>query len=267
MVDSNPDRDPNNLSNISRPGLLARLAGAILFYTCLPLPSRWQPRFEGIATLAPLVGLGLAALLALVDRGLDYGGMAIGLRSGLVVGLWVWLTGGLHLDGAMDTADGLAVSDPDRRLAVMADSRVGAFGTLAAIALLGLKTLALADLSSGRGLVVAAAALWGRWGQVLAIAGYPYLRPAGKGALHKIHLQLPIDLFPGLGLGIGLAVVWGYAYPSQIGLAIGTLSSGLVLAWIVPAWLNYRLGGHTGDSYGATVEWVETLVLCIGTLL
>lgn len=271
MAGSDSDSDPitplDIPRNTARPGVFARLAGAILFYTRLPLPSGWCPSFEGIAALAPLVGLGLATILALVDGVLDYGGMPIGTRSALVVGLWVWLTGGFHLDGAMDTADGLAVSDPDRRLTVMADSRVGAFGALAAIALLGLKTLALTDLTTGRGMVLATAAIWGRWGQLVAIAGYPYLRSVGKGALHKTHLHLPTDLLPGLGLGIGLAVVWGCLYPDQVGLAIGTLTTGLVLAWLVPAWLNYRLGGHTGDSYGATVEWVEALVLCLSTVL
>ena len=208
MAEFDPNRDPASLVNVPRSGFLARLAGAILFYTRLPLPSGWQPSWEGIAALAPLVGLGLATMLALVDGGLDYGGMPRGIRSALVVGLWVWLTGGLHLDGAMDTADGLAVNDPDRRLVVMADSRVGAFGVLAAIAVLGLKTLALADLTAGRGMVMAAAAIWGRWGQLQAIAGYPYLRSAGKGALHKIHLRLPIDFLPGLGVGMALTLVW-----------------------------------------------------------
>ncbi|XGB42039.1 MAG: adenosylcobinamide-GDP ribazoletransferase [Nodosilinea sp. LVE1205-7] len=139
MAEFDPNRDPASLVNVPRSGFLARLAGAILFYTRLPLPSGWQPSWEGIAALAPLVGLGLATMLALVDGGLDYGGMPRGIRSALVVGLWVWLTGGLHLDGAMDTADGLAVNDPDRRLVVMADSRVGAFGVLAAIASIGAK--------------------------------------------------------------------------------------------------------------------------------
>ncbi|PSN14766.1 adenosylcobinamide-GDP ribazoletransferase, partial [filamentous cyanobacterium CCT1] len=96
-----------------------------MFYTHLPLPPGWQPRFEGIAPLAPVVGLGLGLGLATVDFALGHLGMPPLIRSALVIGLGVWLTGGLHLDGAMDTADGLAVMEPERRLAVMADSRAG----------------------------------------------------------------------------------------------------------------------------------------------
>jgi adenosylcobinamide-GDP ribazoletransferase len=161
----------------------------------------------------------------------------------------------------MDTADGLAVPDADRRLAVMADSRSGAFGVMAAIAILGLKTLALADLATGRGPLLATAMVWGRWGQVLAIARYSYLRPNGKGALHKAHLRLPGDLLIGLAVGVLLCGAWAALNPDQLGLAIGSLVGG------VGAWLQTRLGGHTGDTYGATVEWTETLVICLGAFL
>ena len=57
--------------------------------------------------------------LGLVDLGLEQLGMPILTRSGSIVVLWIWWTGGLHLDGAMDTADGLAVQDAERRLAVL----------------------------------------------------------------------------------------------------------------------------------------------------
>ncbi|WP_263970577.1 adenosylcobinamide-GDP ribazoletransferase [Leptolyngbya sp. KIOST-1] len=250
-----------------RPGWFPRLGGAILFYTRLPLPSGWQPRFEGIAPLAPVVGLGLGLGLVGVDFTLGQLGMPPLIRSALVIGLGVWLTGGLHLDGAMDTADGLAVMAPERRLAVMADSRSGAFGVMAAIAILGLKTLALAELTTGRGWVLVAALVWGRWGQVVAIARYPYLRAEGKGALHREHLRSPQDWLLGLALALVLHAGWGWSQPDQLGAVGISLLGGLGLALGTGAWLHRRLGGHTGDTYGATVEWTETLFLCLATLL
>jgi adenosylcobinamide-GDP ribazoletransferase len=249
-----------------RPGWFARLGGSILFYTKLPLPPGWQPRFEGIAPLAPVVGLGLGLGLVAADLALGQLGMPPLTRSALVIGLGVWLTGGLHLDGAMDTADGLAVMDPQQRLAVMGDSRSGAFGVMAAIAILGLKTLALAELTTGRGWVLIAAMVWGRWGQVVAIARYPYLRAEGKGALHREHLRSPQDWLLGLGLALALHGLWAWRSPDQ-GLLIGLIAlGGLGFSLAIGAWLHRRLGGHTGDTYGATVEWTETLLLCLATL-
>ncbi|MBE9157575.1 adenosylcobinamide-GDP ribazoletransferase [Nodosilinea sp. LEGE 06152] len=249
-----------------RPGWFARLGGSILFYTKLPLPSGWQPRFEGIAPLAPVVGLALGLGLVGVDFALGQLGMPTLTRSALVIGLGVWVTGGLHLDGAMDTADGLAVMDPERRLAAMADSHSGAFGVMAAIAILGLKTLALAELATGRGGVLVAAMVWGRWGQVVAIARYPYLRAEGKGALHREHLRSPQDWLLGLGLALAVHGIWAWRCPDQLLLVGISLVGGLGLALATGAWLDRCLGGHTGDTYGATVEWTETLLLCLATL-
>ncbi|MEA5452000.1 adenosylcobinamide-GDP ribazoletransferase [Leptolyngbya sp. CCNP1308] len=249
-----------------RPGWFARLGGSILFYTKLPLPPGWEPRFEGIAPLAPVVGLGLGLGLVAVDLALAQLGVPTLTRSALVIGLGVWLTGGLHLDGAMDTADGLAVMDPQRRLAVMGDSHSGAFGVMAAIAILGLKTLALAEIATGRGWVLVAAMVWGRWGQVVAIARYPYLRAEGKGALHREHMRSPQDWLLGLALALTLHGGWGLIHPNQLWAVGISLVGGLGLALATGGWLHHRLGGHTGDTYGATVEWTETLLLCLATL-
>ncbi len=232
-----------------------------MFYTRLPLPGWISPSFDGIAALAPLVGLLIGGLLALGDWGLLTLGFSSLLRSGLLVALGVWLTGGLHLDGAMDTADGLAVMDPQRRLQVMADSRTGAFGTMAAIAILGLKTIALSELTSNRALILLAAPLWGRWGQVVAIARYPYLKAEGKGALHKEGLRLPQDIMVGLGVALSLYGLYGWLHPEETRFIWGMFPLGMAFALVTPAWFNRRLGGHTGDTYGAVVEWTEVLVL------
>ncbi|MBF2098420.1 MAG: adenosylcobinamide-GDP ribazoletransferase [Gloeomargaritaceae cyanobacterium C42_A2020_066] len=237
--------------------------GAVQFYTCLPLPARWPVRFTRVAAWAPVVGLGVGGLLGGLDEALALAEMPLAPRSALVMAAWVVITGGLHLDGAMDTADGLAVQDPERRLAVMADSRSGAFGVMAALILLLLKTLALADIPAGRLWVLMGCAGWGRWGQQIAILAYPYLKPTGKGAFHKAGLAtcpwvwLPNGvLLWGLSLGLTLA---GHPRPAVI-LAL----AGPLLALGVGYGLRRVLGGHTGDTYGAVVEWTEAgLLVCL----
>ena len=243
----------------------AQLIAAITFYTRIPIPGHWPMNFSGIARYAPLVGLGIGGILAISDVSLAWLGMPVVTRSGLLVAVWLLLTGGLHLDGAMDTADGLAVPDKTRRLAVMADSRAGAFGVMVAVVLVGLKGVALIDLEALRWFGIMAAAGWGRWGQVIAIARYPYLKAEGKGAFHKIHARPTTDWLLGLVVLLGLCGVAFLCRPTEGVFALGTTLGGGAIAMWVGAWLNRQLGGHTGDTYGATVEWTEALLLCLMT--
>jgi adenosylcobinamide-GDP ribazoletransferase len=247
--------------------LLLDVVASIIFYTCIPLPYINGLDFQGVARYAPLVGLGLGGILGLFDTGMAYFNVPILTRSALVVGLWIAMTGGLHLDGAMDTADGLAVSHPQRRLEVMADSATGAFGAMAAIVLILLKTLALIDLENNRWLALMAVCGWGRWGQQLAIASYPYLKPTGKGAFHKQTIRSYQDLLPGLLLVIGLSGLEILLNKERWFVAVGMILAGGAIAIVTGAWFNYKLGGHTGDTYGAVVEWTEALLLCVLTTL
>jgi adenosylcobinamide-GDP ribazoletransferase len=239
----------------------AALRGAVLFYTRLPLPPSWSVRLDRVAYFAPWVGAFLGGILALVDGVLGWAAVPNLLRSGLVIAAWVGLTGGLHLDGAMDTADGLAVLQPERRLAVMRDSLTGAFGVMAAVLILGLKTLALAELVHFRGWALILAAIWGRFGQLGAIALYPYLHPEGKGAFHQKTLKLPGDLIWGSVPLVGVAIAALKFSPIAPWSFLGLSLWGLLVSFGVGWWLKQQLGGHTGDTYGAIVEWTEVCFL------
>lgn len=246
--------------------LLSQIIASVIFYTAIPLPYLENLDFSAVARFAPAIGLMIGGILGLFDTALTYVGIPVLTRSALVVGVWIAITGGLHLDGVMDSADGLAVGDKERRLEVMVDSATGAFGAMAAIALLLLKTTALTDIHQNRWLVLMAACGWGRWGQVLAIALYPYLKPTGKGAFHKQAIRSYADCLPGLFVVMSLSCLailldkglffafWMTLAPSAIGFITG-------------AWFNHKLGGHTGDTYGAVVEWTEALFLCVVTAL
>lgn len=240
--------------------------GAISFYTIVPVPNRWQPEYVGIARWCPVIGLLLGGLLSGIWLGLLQVGLSRLLTSALVVGLWIYLTGGLHLDGAMDTADGLAGSrDLAKRLEIMADSRTGAFGVMAAVIIVVLKTLAIAELNHPGHILTAA--MWGRWGQLLAIDRYPYLKAMGKGALHRQNRKPFWDLGFGTIWVIGWCSWQSWQHPPQTWLAWSVPTIGCGVSWGVGYWLHRQLGGHTGDTYGASVEWTETLLLCFLTLV
>jgi adenosylcobinamide-GDP ribazoletransferase len=165
----------------------------------------------------------------------------------------------------MDTADGLAVGDRKRRLEVMMDSATGAFGAMSAIVIIILKITALTEIAENHYFVLMAACGWGRWGQQMAICQYPYLKPTGKGAFHKQAIRSYLDLLPSLFLLLGLSAVVWLINPHKLVLSVGMVLTGSVISVVTAAWFDYKLGGHTGDTYGAVVEWTEALFLCIIT--
>ena len=244
----------------------APLLAGIAFYTCIPVPFSEKLAFQGVARVAPLIGIFIGSLLSILENGLQLLGVPNLTRSTLVIATWVGITGGLHLDGVMDTADGLAVTDPQRRLVVMSDSHTGAFGAMAAVVVLLLKVVALSDISPDREWTLILAAAWGRWGQLAAIVRYPYLKPTGKGAFHKTAIRSAWEALPTFFLLVGMGGVYGWVHPELWQRGVLLSGGGCVIALATGAWFHHKLGGHTGDTYGAVVEWSEALLLCLMTI-
>ena len=240
------------------PGWLADLAGAWIFYSVLPAWPWITPRFERIARFGPLIGLVIGGLQGFFWW-LTAGWLPLGAQVALALALALLLTGGLHLDGAMDTADGLGAGS--RALEAMADSRVGAFGVQALALLLLLRAAALLCLAGAAPLALVWAAFWGRMAPLVAMHGFPYLREQGSAGFHRQHWRgLGAELVPALVVLLVALLGWVWAaWPLPDGW-------GLVPALLVPLWLGRRLGGHSGDSYGASVEWAETLALLLSGL-
>ncbi len=234
---------------------------AIGFLTTLPVPARFQaaphPGDLGRAALwFPLVGLVLGLLLA----GSDWLGLRLFpplLAGALVVALWAALTGGLHLDGLADCGDGLlAATSPERRLEIMRDPRLGAFGGLSLILFVLLKVLAVAALPAGaiwmRAVPLLLAPVVGRWLLLLA-ARQPNARPGGLGADFALGLQ-PRTLWLAGAFTLLLALLGGVR--GVVAIALTHL-----LAWLIFRAARARLGGVTGDVFGLTVELSELTVL------
>lgn len=235
------------------------LIAALLFYTIIPLPYSPSLSFRGIAVYAPIVGIFLASILGLLDGLLELLlPSSSGLRSAIVVVGLVYLTGGLHLDGAMDTSDGLGVNELEKRLTVMSDSRTGAYGVITAIVILGLKTLALMEIPSHRFSVLLHALAWGRWGQLFAIVHYPYLKLAGKGKFHREG----INKFQVYIMVLFLLCLMFWAWDLRFVILLCP-----IIALLVGYLINKMVGGQTGDTYGAIVEWTETTILIFSALI
>ena len=267
---SQPMSQPPDATPAAAPAWLRDLAGAWIFYSVLPAWPWPEPRFRRIARFAPWVGAVLGGLQGLLWWGLE-GRVPPLAQVALVLVAGLLLTGGLHMDGAMDTADGLAAGE--RLLEAMDDSRVGASGAQALVLLLLLRTAALATLATAAPLALPWAALWGRVAPLVAMARFPYLRPGGTAAFHREHWAglarelRPTALLVLLMVVIDTAVAGWVVAGSGASKAVLAGLAGLLPALVVPLWLGRRLGGHSGDSYGACVEWSEALALLLSAAL
>lgn len=208
----------------------------------------------------PLVGL----VLGLVVTGLGYwlaGTLPSVLGAALLVSLLAALTGALHLDGVADLFDGLAGGrgDRERILAIMRDSRIGAQGAVALILVLVAKTAAVSLLLDGRDfLSLLAFPAIARFAVVPQIVLFRYTRPEGLGRAFNGEARV-VELIMATVTMVAVAFALGPSIAKQAGAALGV---SVLLAF----WLRSRLGGLTGDVYGATIEIAETVALFVAAV-
>ena len=237
---------------------------ALRFLTALPLAHvEVKPGETGrAAVFFPLVGLLLGLCLAALDLALRWVWPAPVANAGLVIAS-VLLTGGLHLDGLMDSCDGLfGRRDPARRLEIMRDSRVGSFGVLGAACALLLLYAGLGELREPwRFAGLALMGTLSRWAMVLAIWGFPYARAEGLGRSFKDGVGAPhVAAASVLALTMAAACVYAGLPPLVGGAAV---VGAAMAAAAVGAFVCTRIPGLTGDSYGAINQIAELAVLLI----
>lgn len=240
--------------------LLTDLLAAFQFLTRFPLPATTaEPDLSRAATFFPLVGCVVGIIAAFAHRALaaHLPGTVAALFTVLLL---VLMTGGLHEDGLADVADAFgASSDRQRILDILKDSRIGSYGALALLFSVLARTLLLAALPSARAFswLVTAQVLC-RWTALpLASALSPARGPMGQGARLARRLSW-------LSLGLGTL----FALLLSAWLLRGSLGAPWIAALSITAlsaaWYSRRIGGITGDCYGATNQLVEIAVYLCG---
>jgi adenosylcobinamide-GDP ribazoletransferase len=235
---------------------------ALQFLTIFPTPVRREVSTETSGQSLPyfpLVGLILGAILL----GLHYGLSLIlppPVVPALLVIALVILTGAHHLDGLIDTCDGvIAGKSKKERLAIMSDTRVGVFGIVGVVLLLLLKYVSLLSVS----LMLPALLLMptlSRWTMVSIIFTFPYAKRSGMGLAFKqgaTWQRLTIATIIALIMAVILLKWWGLALMAALWL----------IAFGIAGSFRSRLGGLTGDNYGAINEISEVLVLLLIILI
>jgi adenosylcobinamide-GDP ribazoletransferase len=237
---------------------------ALRFLTIIPLPGRREASPEELGrsvVFFPLVG----AIIGLILVGLNWLlGLALpsALVNVLLVVSLVAVSGALHLDGLVDTCDGLASGKTvEERWRVMDDSRAGAFGIIGVCCLLLVKYVALNNVPA-RWLMptLVLMPLLSRWAMVYALFAYPYAKPSGLGKVFKQRaswLRFTIASVVTLVMAVILAQLAGFVIMLTI----------WVIALAVATYLKGKFGGLTGDTYGAINEVSEVCVLIMVCLL
>ncbi|MGG1616588.1 adenosylcobinamide-GDP ribazoletransferase [Paenibacillus sp. NRS-1781] len=278
------------------------IAAAFQFLTRLPVKAEldFSPELlKRSASYYPLVGMviGLivwcfAALASLILPPLPC--------AVLTLAVWVWLTGGLHLDGWMDAADALfSYRSRERMLEIMKDSRVGAMGVIACVLLLMLKASLLYTVLAERDLsgLLLLPMVWSRWFMVSAMKRWPKARNddglasrfadmssrrAGLAVFWAVLITVCAAVgqcivagwFTGTG-GMGNTSFTAYGksiffHPGDLAIWTGFLLLPLLANGVgsfTASRINRRLGGLTGDIYGALNELLETVLLLFIVIL
>ena len=240
---------------------MASLLAALSFLTIFPNRRSADVSQQAISNSRawfPLVGLLIGAVLVGLEWILRYV-FSIYLTAGLLVLFLIVINRALHLDGLMDTCDGLfGGQTPERRREIMRDSHVGAFAVAGAAGLLLVKYAAILSLITlnwpGKEWALLLFPVISRYTMVLQLMVFPYIRAPGLGSpFHEGETRLPSTV----------AAIFAVV----AALAIGGIGGTLVLAGVclfallLGQLMMKMLGGMTGDTYGATNELSEVVAL------
>ncbi len=256
---------------------------ALTFLTVIPIGNKNNQGFRRTGAVAcwfPVAGLCIGIFLSICSVLFSFFFPPF-IAYALVLVVSIAITGALHLDGLADTCDGIwGGKDKEARLSIMKDSRIGSFGAIGLICLLGLKYASLfgiGDITTcghplyviiAERLSVSVSPFWanaipsllvmpvmGRWSQVFAAALSPYARSKsgtgsfiveGTTARHVLCASLP-----------PLCLLWFFYALS--GFVIFAITVVFALIWIW--YIKKKIGGMTGDTLGATNEVVELVFL------
>lgn len=232
------------------------LPAAAVLLTRLPLPPPPQHAFARPAYAVwayPVIGLILGLIVGLLGWVCTALGLSAPITAGLILGTLILLTGAMHEDGLADMADGIwGGHDTARRLEIMKDSRIGAYGVLVLIVAMGLRWLGLADVT---------------WPSIVTAL------VVSRAMMPPLMLALPPARSTGLSHSVGAPPIWAVILAVLISAIIAVALSGVpgILALAVAATIaaiigliaKAKVGGQTGDILGATQLCTEIAILIV----
>ncbi len=173
------------------------------------------------------------------------------------------LTGGLHIDGLMDTFDGI-YANKKRKLKAMKDSRVGSFGVLAMITFSFIQLASIIQLEKSLIYSLPICLFWGRFSTLIYIEKFKYISYKSKTLSHKKYWRgFKKEAFISV-LFLAIIIVLNFSTSSSNNDIIKNLSILFISIFCsiqIPQILGRKLGGFNGDSCGACIIICETTLL------
>lgn len=234
---------------------------ALGFLTRIPIPGDGEVNSHSLSrsiiffpVVGGIIGVASASLYLILEPFIPRTVLSV-----LIIALPIFLTGGIHFDGLLDSGDGLfSGRSRERSLEIMRDSRVGSMGVIAGILNVMLRYSVLNALPGAMvPVLLITQPVAGRWVMSLALHIFPYARKEGGLGQGFTEEKGIINIM--LSSILALAFMWIVNGPVGIVIALMVLAFSLLVA----VWAAGKLGGLTGDVYGALNEVAENIFLLL----
>jgi len=245
------------------------LAGSWIFYTTFPKIPLINPEFKNIAQFAPLLGFFIGTIQSYIFIFLIANSWSIYASTLICLASGYLITGGLHLDGLMDTFDGI-FAGKKKRLKAMKDSKVGSFGVQSLVFITLIQIACLLQIKTQIITVLPMCLFWGRFSNLFFIENFKYMSYKKKSISHKKFWngfkKESLISITFLLIFIAFQLVSITSRTILIKFLILILI-GIFLSYSIPNILGNKIGGFNGDACGASIVLVETTMLFMHAIL
>jgi len=240
-----------------------------MFYTTFPKIPFIKPEFTNIAQFAPPLGFFIGTIQSYIFIFLRENSWSIYASALICLASGYLITGGLHLDGLMDTFDGI-FAGKKKRLKAMKDSKVGSFGVQSLVFITLIQVACIIKIQSQIIIILPICLFWGRFSNLFLIENFKHKSYKKKSISHKkFWMGLKKESLISF---IFLLMFIAYQFVSITSQAIlinfiFLILMGIFFSYFIPKILGNTIGGFNGDACGASVVLVETAMLFMHSIL
>jgi len=241
----------------------------LIFYTTFPKIPLINPEFKNIAQFAPPIGFFIGVIQSCIFLLLSSNSWSIYQSALICLASGYLITGGLHLDGLMDTFDGI-FAGRKKRLKAMKDSKVGSFGVQSLVFITLIQVACILKIQNQIIIVLPLCLFWGRFSNLFFIEKFKYISYKKKSISHK-------KFWNGFRKESLISIIFLLIFISLLLVSITSqeilikflflILIGIFISYFIPNILGNKIGGFNGDACGASVVLVETTMLFMHAIL